>query len=65
MDQDYWSVEAILAEDQRLPCVFAVDVPGLGYLEKTGEADVRAAAHQMHKNTRTELVYWMAQLFAV
>ncbi|WFD39607.1 DNA replication protein [Malassezia japonica] len=58
MDPDYWSVEAILAEGQRLPCVFQVDVPGLGHLEESGEVD-------MHKNTRIELVYWMAHLLAV
>ncbi|WFC94460.1 DNA replication protein [Malassezia brasiliensis] len=49
MDADYWSVEAILAESQRLPCTFGVDVPGLGYLEESGEVD-------MHKHTRVELV---------
>ncbi|KAI3627055.1 PSF3 [Malassezia furfur] len=40
MDTDYWSVEAILAESQRLPCTFSVDVPGLGYLEESGEIDI-------------------------
>ncbi|WFD46642.1 DNA replication protein [Malassezia furfur] len=58
MDTDYWSVEAILAESQRLPCTFSVDVPGLGYLEESGEID-------MHKHTRVELVYWMAHMLAV
>lgn len=65
MDQDYWSVEAILAENQRLPCMFAVDVPGLGYLEESGEADVRAPLTQIHKNTRIELAYWMAHMLAI
>lgn len=65
MDPDYWSVEAILAENQRLPCVFSVDVPGLGYLEESDEPDVRFLLIQMHKHTRIELAYWMAHLLAV
>lgn len=65
MDADYWSVEAILAESQRLPCTFGVDVPGLGYLEESGEVDVRKTLTQMHKHTRVELVYWMAHMLAV
>ena len=65
MDTDYWSVEAILAESQRLPCTFSVDVPGLGYLEESGEIDVRVRLTQMQKHTRVELVYWMAHMLAV
>ncbi|PKI85076.1 Psf3p [Malassezia vespertilionis] len=57
MDLDYWNVEDIITESQRLPCVFNVDVPGLGYLEDSGEAD-------MHKHARVELAYWMAHLLA-
>ena len=41
MDQDYWGIDDILAESQKLPCVFTIDVPGLGYLEESGEEDVR------------------------
>ena len=33
MDQSYWEVDDILAESQRLPCTFNIDVPVLGYLE--------------------------------
>ncbi|KOS14531.1 hypothetical protein Malapachy_0866 [Malassezia pachydermatis] len=62
MEQDYWDVDDILAESQvggfRLPCVFAIDVPGLGYLEGAGQSDIQ-------KHTRVELPYWMAHMLAV
>ena len=58
MDQSYWEVDDILAESQRLPCTFNIDVPGLGYLEGSGEPDIE-------KHARLELPYWMAELLAV
>lgn len=58
MNHDYWDPEDVLAETQRVPCTFNVDLPGMGFLEGTGEADVR-------KNARAELPYWMAALLAV
>ncbi|WFC97693.1 DNA replication protein [Malassezia yamatoensis] len=65
MEQDYWSVETILAENQRIPCIFNVDVPGLGYLEESGETDVSVKLMKIHKNARIELVYWMAHMLAI
>lgn len=41
MDHDYWDPEDVLAEVQRVPCTFNMDLPGLGFLEGTGEQDVR------------------------
>lgn len=58
MNHDYWDPEDVLAETQRVPCTFNVDLPGMGFLEGTDEADVR-------KNARAELPYWMAALLAV
>lgn len=41
MNQDYWGIDDILVESQQIPCVFNIDVPGLGYLEGSEEEDVR------------------------
>lgn len=73
MDNDYYSLTAILSENhvragwlgrrtvlvtlltslQKLPCTFALDVPGLGYLEGT-DNDLRAGA-------KLELPMWLGQ----
>ncbi|RSH83375.1 DNA replication protein [Apiotrichum porosum] len=53
MDNDYYSLTAILSENHKLPCTFALDVPGLGYLEGT-DNDLRAGA-------KLELPMWLGQ----
>jgi GINS complex subunit 3 len=40
MDDNYYSLDQLLAENQKVPCVFNVTVPGMGYLEGTHERDV-------------------------
>jgi len=32
MDYDYFSIDAILAENQKIHCTFKLDVPGMGHL---------------------------------
>ena len=54
MDEDYYSLQSILADNhvcyfhtskvcdllQKLSCTFTLDVPGLGYLEGGSDQDV-------------------------
>ncbi|KND02791.1 uncharacterized protein SPPG_01872 [Spizellomyces punctatus DAOM BR117] len=58
MGDEYWDLDAILAEQQKLPSFFRMDVPGYGFLE--GNLDVDLAA-----NTRIELPYWLAEHLAL
>ncbi|KAI9098269.1 hypothetical protein DFS34DRAFT_649856 [Phlyctochytrium arcticum] len=58
MSDDYWGIDAILAEQQKLPCYFRFEVPGYGFLE--GNHDVDLAA-----NTRIELPFWLAEHLAL
>ncbi|KAL7420050.1 DNA replication protein [Cryptotrichosporon argae] len=54
MDDDYYSLNAILADNHKLACTFELDVPGLGYLEGGTEPDLPAGA-------KVELPLWLAQ----
>ncbi|KAL7411973.1 GINS complex, Psf3 component [Mrakia frigida] len=59
MDEtDYWSIEAILADNQKLPCTFLLDAEGLGYLDGAGEADLKRSA-------KAELPFWLAKTMAL
>jgi GINS complex subunit 3 len=40
MDDAYYSLDQLLAENQKIPCIFNIAVPGMGYLEGTNERDV-------------------------
>ncbi|KAG8969407.1 DNA replication protein [Tulasnella sp. 419] len=53
MDNDYYSIEAIIAENQKLQCTFKLDVPDLGYLEGGNEKDIKV-------NSKLLLPYWLA-----
>ncbi|KAF8525372.1 hypothetical protein JB92DRAFT_3087343 [Gautieria morchelliformis] len=53
MDDDYYSIDGILASNQKLQCIFRVDVPGLGYLDGGTEEDIKV-------NTKIQLPYWLA-----
>jgi len=52
MTSRFWSIEDILAENQKLPCTFKLDVPNLGHLEGTDERDIR-------QGTTIELPFWL------
>ncbi|KIJ56636.1 hypothetical protein M422DRAFT_22788 [Sphaerobolus stellatus SS14] len=55
MDDDYYSIDAILANNQKLQCIFSVDVPGLGYLDGGTEDDIKVGS-------KIQLPYWMASI---
>lgn len=57
MEQDYWSLEDILADTQRVPCIFNQDAPNLGYLQSNEEEDIKALA-------RLELPFWLVECLA-
>jgi hypothetical protein len=49
-----FDIDAILAEEERVVCVFAVDAADLGHLDSTGQHDIdmaagsRVARYNMH-----------------
>ncbi|KAG8836229.1 DNA replication protein [Serendipita sp. 399] len=53
MDDEYYSLDAILAENQKIECTFNIDVPGLGYLDNGTDEDLKAL-------TKLQLPYWLA-----
>lgn len=58
MDHNYWNVDDFLADSQKLPCTFNVDVPNMGQIQSNGERDVKALS-------RVELPFWLAELMAL
>ena len=40
MDDDYYSIESILAENQKIQCTFTVDVPDMSHLDGGKAGDV-------------------------
>lgn len=44
MDNDYFSIDAILAENQKIQCTFKVDVPEVGHLGGGNDRDIKAPA---------------------
>ncbi|KAJ8473765.1 hypothetical protein ONZ45_g16173 [Pleurotus djamor] len=41
MEYDYFSIEAILAENQKLQCTFKYDIPDMGHLGGGNERDIK------------------------
>ncbi|ORY30340.1 hypothetical protein BCR39DRAFT_529262 [Naematelia encephala] len=58
MDDDYFSLQAILADNHKLSCTFLLDVPGLGYLEGGSDNDLK-------ENTKVEIPFWLAQTLSL
>ncbi|BFZ53127.1 DNA replication protein [Savitreella phatthalungensis] len=54
----YYDIDAILATQQKLPCTFRLDVPGLGFLESE-------ETHDIKEGQRVELPYWLAELLGI
>ncbi|RKO97776.1 hypothetical protein CXG81DRAFT_15714 [Caulochytrium protostelioides] len=48
---DYWDIDAILADTQRVPAIFNDAVPGYGHLEGNGEPDLTAGV-------KVEIPFW-------
>ncbi|KAJ3139527.1 DNA replication protein [Geranomyces variabilis] len=51
---EYWNLDAILAEQQKIPCYFRSNVPGYGSLEGNHEVDLSA-------DVKVELPFWLAE----
>ncbi|SPC65384.1 related to PSF3 - subunit of the GINS complex [Ustilago sp. UG-2017b] len=58
MDHNYWNVDAFIADSQKLPCIFNIDVPNMGQIQSTEERDIKALS-------RIELPFWLAELMAL
>lgn len=71
MDQSYWDLDSILADSVRLPCHFAIDVPGLSHVvgihqqHSKGGGDDENGTLVMQKKSRVDLPFWMAELLAL
>ncbi|CED85258.1 Multiple inositol polyphosphate phosphatase [Phaffia rhodozyma] len=57
-NDDYWSIDAIIADNQKLPCTFQLDVQGLGYLDGGNESDIKELA-------KSEIPFWLVQTLAI
>jgi len=53
MDFDYFSIEAILAENQRIQCTFKDETPGMGHLGGGTERDIAMLS-------KIQLPLWLA-----
>ncbi|KAF8709298.1 GINS complex protein, partial [Rhizoctonia solani] len=42
MDGDYFSIDSVIADHQKLPCQFKIDVPNMGFLDGGHEKDIKA-----------------------
>ncbi|KAI8832970.1 hypothetical protein BJ741DRAFT_613353 [Chytriomyces cf. hyalinus JEL632] len=52
MADSFWDIDHVLAEQQKIPCFVALDVPGYGFLDGN-------SSENLCKNTRIELPFWM------
>ncbi|CDK25613.1 unnamed protein product [Kuraishia capsulata CBS 1993] len=55
---EYYDIDDIIADSQRLPVKFQISVPGLGYLEGN-------PGKQVSKDSRMELPLWLALILAI
>ncbi|KAH9940559.1 GINS complex Psf3 component [Amylocystis lapponica] len=55
MEDDYYSIESILAENQKIQCTFKVDIPDMGHLDGGNERDIKA-------NSKVLVPMWMAYI---
>ncbi|KAF8076185.1 hypothetical protein FPV67DRAFT_1604787 [Lyophyllum atratum] len=53
MDQDYFSIDSILAQNQKIQCVFKQDLPNLGHLGGGSDRDIAALS-------KIQLPLWLA-----
>lgn len=54
MDFDYFSIDAILAENQKIQCTFKQEIPGVGHIGGGSERDVRFAFSTLNKKSPTK-----------
>ena len=50
----FLDIDEILAEEERLSCVFSLDASGLGYLDPTSNEE------DLPENSKVELPLWLA-----
>ncbi|KAK6460618.1 hypothetical protein DFJ63DRAFT_236126 [Scheffersomyces coipomensis] len=55
---NYYDLDDILADGEKVPCRFNMTVPGLGYLEGN-------PGKQINKDSKLELPFWLAKVLAV
>ncbi|TFY59861.1 hypothetical protein EVJ58_g5514 [Rhodofomes roseus] len=55
MEDDYYSVESILAENQKIQCQFKIDIPDMGHLDGGNERDIKALS-------KIQIPMWMAYI---
>ncbi|CAN6626458.1 DNA replication complex GINS protein Psf3p [Trichomonascus vanleenenianus] len=55
---DYYSIDDIITDGQKLPCNFEISVPGLGYLQGEPGTEIK-------ENTKLELPLWLAEMLAI
>ncbi|KAF9550326.1 hypothetical protein CPC08DRAFT_699326 [Agrocybe pediades] len=53
MDFDYFSIEAILAENQKIQCTFKHAIPGMGHLGGGSERDIKVGS-------KVQIPIWLA-----
>jgi len=53
MDDDYYSIDSILSENQKIQCTFKVDIPDMGHLDRGNERDIKA-------QSKVQLPLWLA-----
>lgn len=58
MSGNYYDLDSILADGERIPCRFNISVPGLGYLEGN-------PGKPIDQGTKIELPLWLAEILAI
>ncbi|KAI9428821.1 GINS complex Psf3 component [Lactarius indigo] len=53
MEDDYYLIDSILSENQKIQCTFKVDIPDMGHLEGGHERDIKA-------QSKIQLPLWLA-----
>ena len=54
----YYDIDAILTDNQKVPCVFELAIPGMGYLASEAEKNIA-------KGAKVELPLWIAEMLAI
>ncbi|KAI6034322.1 hypothetical protein BKA83DRAFT_4188261 [Pisolithus microcarpus] len=62
MDNDYFSIDAILAENQKIQCTFKVDVPEVGHLGGGNDRDASAILFPIRAHSRIKQIKAPAKL---
>lgn len=58
MSSNYYDLDDILADGERIPCKFNMSIPGLGYLDGN-------PGKPIDENAKVELPLWLAEILAI